>query len=64
MKQKKKQELDVLRKFVKEFDENIIILTSNEAKSIFNDYNEENPDFIIRYGEKYIGVELFEFNIF
>ena len=30
-----KQELDVLRKFVKEFDENIIILTSNEAKSIF-----------------------------
>ena len=60
MKQKKKQELDVLRKFVKEFDENIIILTSNEAKLIFNDYNEENPDFIIKYGEKYIGVELFE----
>ena len=32
----------------------------NKAKSIFKNYNGENPDFVIKYIENYIGVELFE----
>jgi hypothetical protein len=59
MKQKR-EETDVIRRFINEFDKNIVILSLNEAKTIFNNYNGENPDFIIKYKGEYIGVELFE----
>ncbi len=56
----KEKESEVLKKFIDEFDSNITILSLNEAKSIFPNYNEENPDFIILHKTGYIGIELFE----
>lgn len=56
----KKEEIEVLQCFIAEYDNKISILTTNEAKSIYSNYNEENPDFIVKYNNEYIGIELFE----
>ncbi len=58
--EQKVEEIKVLKKFINEFDKNIIVLSLNEAKKIFPYYNNENPDFIVYYKANYIGIELFE----
>jgi len=57
---KKKEETKVLNRFINEFDSHIQILSLKEAKLVFPNYTGENPDFIIFYKGKYIGIELFE----
>ncbi|MBK8945747.1 MAG: hypothetical protein IPM32_10840 [Ignavibacteriae bacterium] len=56
----KKEEIEILESFIDEYDNKISILSTNEAKSIYSNYNEENPDFIIKSNNVNIGIELFE----
>ena len=58
MNNKKKNDINILERFKEytkiEFD----ILDSLSAKKIFNLYNDENPDLLIKYEGGYIGIEL------
>ncbi len=56
----KKEEIEVLSSFVSSYDNKIIILSTEDAKLIYPNYNKENPDFIIESNYKHIGIELFE----
>ena len=56
----KKEEIDILESFISEYDEEIEILSTSTAKSVYPKYNQENPDFIIKCNNEYVGIELFE----
>lgn len=57
---KKDEELSVLRKFQNVQNVKFEILNVDEAKKTFVNYSGENPDFIIKIGQEYFGVELFK----
>ncbi|MCK5708601.1 MAG: hypothetical protein KAI43_13215 [Candidatus Aureabacteria bacterium] len=57
---KKKEELLVLQRFKTDSKLNFAILEFEEANKLFSAFNNENPDFIIKYNNKMIGVELFK----
>ncbi|MCH7974559.1 MAG: hypothetical protein IH949_11880 [Bacteroidetes bacterium] len=56
----KNEEIEVLKMFINNYDNNITILSKKRAKSIFPNYTGENPDFIIQNKTDYIGIDLFE----
>lgn len=56
---KKAQEKSILEAFNRSAGSRFRILTIEEARKVFPNYNEENPDFIIAKDKKYIGVDLF-----
>ncbi len=56
----KNEEIEILENFISEYDKGIKILTTTEAKSVYPKYNQENPDFIIKCNNEYVGIELFE----
>ena len=57
---KKGDERNILKKFIHKCDMNIQILSFDNAIKEFPGYNNENPDFIIRFNNESIGIELFE----
>lgn len=60
MNDKKKQETEIIEDFQKVVKYKFKILTTQESKSIFHEYNGENPDFVVRNDQsEYIGIELF-----
>lgn len=50
---------NVLEKFIHKSDMNIQILSFDNAIKEFPGYNDENPDFIIRFNSELIGIDLF-----
>lgn len=56
---KKDKEKSILENYKKNLNGNFEILELNQAKEIFPSYTGENPDFIIKVKDKFIGVELF-----
>ncbi len=57
---KKDEERNILKKFIHKSEMDIQILSFDNAIKEFPNYNDENPDFIIRFNNELIGIELFE----
>ena len=57
---KKDDERNILEKFIHKSDMNIQILSFDNALKEFPGYKNENPDFIIRFNNELIGIELFK----
>ena len=57
---KKDDERNILEKFIHKSDMNIQILSFDNALKEFPGYKNENPDFIIRFNNELIGLELFK----
>lgn len=63
---KKEDEKMILKKFIRVYQETIDssssfeILEKESAEKIFPNYNGENPDFVVLFNGKYIGIEIFE----
>ena len=55
----KKEEKLILEEYKKISSFDFEILELNQAQKVFSLYTGENPDFIIKVGENYVGVELF-----
>lgn len=60
MNTKKEREFHVLSSFIKVHKIDLEILNSKEAKNIYKDYNDENPDFIVKNKADIFGIELVE----
>jgi hypothetical protein len=60
MNNKKATEFQILSSFIQIYKIDLQILSSEEAKSIYKDYNDENPDFIVRNKTDIFGIELVE----
>ncbi len=57
---KKDEERNILEKFIRKSAMNIQILSFDNAIKEFPNYNNENPDNIIRFNNELIGIELFQ----
>jgi len=56
---KKDKEKSIIESYKKNSKANFEILEIDKAREIFPSYTGENPDFIIKAGNEFIGVELF-----
>lgn len=63
MDSKKEKERFIIEKFKVSSPIDFKILDYEKARSIFKDYNNDNPDFIILKGTDYIGAELFQLSL-
>jgi hypothetical protein len=63
MNSKKEKEKVVISKFLRACQFGYRLLDTEEAKRVFENYNGENPNFIIAKGSEYKGVELFQLSL-